>query len=80
MVAKKAAANLENPLVEQSTDLERHGLFLAAEADLMSGDPVDLPLGDNAGGERLQINLPEVHDRWRWGGDRMGKVGQRNAP
>jgi hypothetical protein len=35
-------------------------------------------LGDDPRGERLQVNLPEVHDRWRQGSDRMDNAERRN--
>jgi len=78
VVAQQAAANLERALIEAAADLEGHGLLLPRERALTRRDPVNLLLGDDPRGERLQVNLPEVHDRWRQGSDRMDNAERRN--
>lgn len=61
MVAKQPTADLKAALIEEAADLQGHGLFLPTERALMRRDPVDLLLGDDPRGKRLQVNLPEVH-------------------
>ena len=77
-VAQQTTANLERALIEAAANLEGHGFLLPRERALTRRDPVNFLLGDDPRGERLQKNLPEVHDRWRQVRDRMGIAERRN--
>ncbi len=60
MGADQAAADLNHALIEQAPEAQRRGLFIAVEAGLLQGEPVDFLLGDDPGRHRFQENLPQV--------------------
>jgi hypothetical protein len=59
---KESATNLKTPIIKAAANFQGHGCLLAAETTLVLRDPVNLFLRDDSGGQRLQKDLPEMHE------------------